>query len=32
MKKPRFLKLKNIEWKTIPNSALLTLIKKEYNI
>ena len=32
MKKPRFLKLKNFEWKTLPSAAILTWIKTEYNI
>ena len=32
MKKPRFLKLKNFEWETLPSAAILTWIKTEYNI
>jgi DNA topoisomerase-1 len=32
MKKPRFLKLKKFEWKTLPAAAILTWIKTEYNI
>ena len=32
MKKPRFLKLKKLQWKSLSNAAILTWIRDEYNI
>ena len=32
MKKPRFLKLKNLIWNNLSSAAILTWIKNEYNI
>ena len=32
MKKPRFLKLKNLIWTNLSSAAILTWIKEEYNI
>ena len=32
MKKPRFLKIKKLEWKSLATAAILTWVKNEYNI
>jgi len=32
MKKPRFLKIKKLEWKSLATAAILTWIRNEYNI
>jgi len=32
MKKPRFMKLKDLNWKTLPSAPILTWIRNEYGI